>query len=178
MDRHVAALDPRGSVMTSPEFMDAPFDENVVPADRADAVTTEHEDLEQSGHHRRPTEPRFSYTRGRVETIACSAAVLAGVVLAMTHGVHSAAHHGTPGGNRATVAPANNGILGCVIAGGRPTTDRNPAAHEGARRPGAIRTDLPRCATEDQRAAQSAYLAQLLAKNNAAKAGRAATRRG
>jgi hypothetical protein len=162
--------------MTSAQFNGAQFDEDAVPEDRVEGATTQDEELGQRGHHRRSTEPRLSYTRGRVETVAWSAAVLAGVVLAMAHGVHGTAHHSTPGGNRATATTSNNGILGCVTAGGRPTTDQPPPAEDGSRHPRAVRTDLPRCATEDQRAAESAYLARLVAQQNAAHASRAATR--
>ena len=75
------------------------FDEYAVPADLADAVTTQDEELGRTGgHHRRPTEPRFAQARGRVETVAVSAAVLTLILLGTTHGSPGRANRGAPVG--------------------------------------------------------------------------------
>ncbi len=153
------------------------FDEYAVPADLADAVTTQDEDLGQTaGHHRRPTEPRFARARGWIETVAVSVAVLTGLLLATTHGSPSSANRDTPVGEGAPATPpSSRGVLSCVIAPG-PPTDEHAGADRDSRHSGTVRTDLPSCATGEQRAAQSAYLAQLLAQQTSANAGPAATR--
>lgn len=149
------------------------FDEYAVPADLADAVTTQDEDLGQTaGHHRRPTEPRFAQARGWVETVAVSAAMLTGLLLATTHGLPGSANRGAPLGEVATATPHPSRDVGtCVIARGWPAIDEHAGADRDSRHSGTVRTDLPSCATEEQRAAQSAYLAQLLAQQTSANAG-------
>lgn len=151
------------------------FDEYAVPADLADA---QDEDLEQTGgHHRRPTEPRFGQARGRVETVAVSAAVLALVLLGITHRPADSANGGAPVGEVATATPdPSRAVVACVIARGRPATDEHAGADRGSRHSGIVRTDMPSCPTEEWRAAQSAYLARLLAQQGSANAGPAATR--
>jgi hypothetical protein len=159
--------------MNSPQF-----DEYAVPADLADAVTTQDEDLGQTaGHHRRPTEPRFAQARRWVETVAVSAAMLTGLTLAITHGLPGSADRGAPVGEVATATPHSNWDVGtCVITRGWPAIDKHAAADRDSRHSGTHRTDLASCATEEQRAAQSAYLAQLLAQQASANARPAATR--
>ncbi len=146
------------------------FDDYAVPADLAVAPTTPDEELGQTGgQHRRPTRPRFGPARGRVETVAVSAVVLTLVLIGITHRPPDSANGGAP--VREMAAPASSrSVIACRIARDRPATGGQASANHGSHRSGIVRTDIPHCPTEAWRAAQSAYLARLLAQQTSANA--------
>jgi hypothetical protein len=155
--------DLRESVMNGPQF-----DEYAVPGDLADA---QDEDLGQAGgRHRRLSGPRLARTRGRIESVAAAIAVLTAVLIGLAHGSTGGADRGTPAGATATATPSPSLVVACVIARGWYATDEHADTEDGS-----VRTRLPSCPTDEWRAAQSTYLARLLAQQAAAKAGPAAS---